>query len=313
MVRSKRRVGFTLIELLVVIAIIAILIGLLVPAVQKVRDAAARVQCQNNMHQIGIALHNYHGNFGQLPEGVKYEFPYYYWSWMAQLMPFVEQDVLSAQAKTWANTPGGYHWWPWGDFWNNPQQTPFNPALGTLVKTWNCPADPRMLQIWYDNIDSGNLRIAFTSYLAVSGTQSHTNDGMFYWKSIISFKDVTDGLSQTFMVGERPPSADLEFGWWFAGAGYDGNNFDRGGTGDVLLGSREFGYAAAMNCPASKVGFQPGQMKNPCDQVHFWSMHTGGGNFLLGDGSARFTAYSADNVLPMLCTRGGGETVSDNY
>jgi type II secretory pathway pseudopilin PulG len=309
----------------VVIAIIAILIGLLLPAVQKVRDAAARTQCQNNLKQIGLALHNYHGTYGTFPAGIAYAYPYYYWSWMAQMMPFYEQDNLWKQADAWARSgnPKGYPytWWPWGDFWDSPQ-TPANPALGVTLKSLICPSDTRegtLLSGTGAGIYSGSS-VAFTGYLgnAGSGGSPGGNAGPFNGvldfnggtRKAMQFKfgDITDGTSNTLMVGERPPSQDLQYGWWFAGAGWDGS-----GVGDVLMEARALGYADSLGCPRSLVGFRAGIVSNPCDQVHYWSLHTAGGNFLRADGSVKFYTYQMDSILPQLSTKDGGEVVSDNF
>jgi prepilin-type N-terminal cleavage/methylation domain-containing protein/prepilin-type processing-associated H-X9-DG protein len=302
------RAGFSLVEVLVVIGIIAILIGLLLPAVQKVRAAAARMQCQNNLRQIGLGLHNYHDARGSLPAGVSMTVPYSYWSWMAQLLPFLEQESVWSQAYTWATTADHqYDPWPWGDYWIDPP-TPANPVLGIPIKTFQCPADSNSMQVTRIDMGNGNLQqVAFTSYLGVAGTEGDhegDQDGVLFFHTTVRFAEITDGLSNTLMVGERPPSWDLEHGWWFAGSGWDGS-----GDGDVVLGARDYRYGDDVECPESSVGFQPGHFKNRCDQVHFWSQHSGGANFLLGDGSVRFYDYGMNSVLPALCTRAGGEVV----
>lgn len=299
-----RRRAFTLIELLVVIAIIAILIALLVPAVQKVRDAAARTQCINNMKNIGLALHNYHDTKKVLPKAVDDVWGnYWYLCWQGYILPYVDQVPLGNTVDPeYLRTAS-----PWGYWWNAGWGgMPPHKALGKNIPVYRCPSDVRDNIV---NMDMGNgnfCDIAFTSYLGVSGTGNGKNDGILIYRGKIRLVDVIDGTSNTMMVGERPPSNDYWYGWWYAGAGYDGY-----GTGDVVMGSRDTNYANSLGCSTTLVGFQPGKANVSCDQVHFWSFHSGGGNFLLGDGTVRFVTYTANNVLPQLCTRNGGETIGD--
>jgi len=357
MVRAYRRSGFTLIELLVVIAIIGVLVSLLLPAVQKVREAANRTYCLNNLKQIGLALHNYHDTFKRFPpalDGAIYPNPTAqqikaprvgwtpYWSWLAYLLPFIEQDNLWNKAYAWAQTKGGDqtaigYWWPWGDFWNGASAIPANPGLGTPIKTYICPSEPRNLTVQFIAQGPGGTDvtpIAYTEYLGVVGIQGQDANGTtwpvgdksgiivssnFDAARKITMASITDGTSNTLMVGERPPSVDFFWGWWFAGYGFDGS-----GVADVVLGARDVVYAAnvqvtdsgggpSIPCPLTKVGFQPGTINDICDQVHFWSWHPAGANWLFGDGSVRFASYSLNDVLPQMCTRNGGEVVTQDF
>jgi prepilin-type N-terminal cleavage/methylation domain-containing protein/prepilin-type processing-associated H-X9-DG protein len=328
MSRLSRRRGFTLIELLVVIAIIGILIALLLPAVQKVRDAANRTKCANNLKQIGLALHNYHDTYNLLPTGANDSTydpvlgppnPNYhlYWTWMALILPYVEQQNLFKEADDFAHGRGNQSlplcWQdPYGQYGNRA-----NPAQYTVVSTYTCPADNRDLTASFVPDGVGGpvtLDCAFTGFLGVNGIDLRTRDGVLFTGSNIAFKDVTDGLSNTLFVGERPPSEDLEFGWWFDGFGQS-VGLQGTGSSDTVLGVREINNNTypLSQCPRGPYTFMQGELKNNCDQFHFWSLHAGGANFLFGDASIHFIPYSAAGILPAMATRANGEPVEFTY
>src|SRR5205823_1198959 len=177
-----------------------------------------------------------------------------------------------------------------------------------------CASDGRQYQATY----AQGLVVAFTGYLGVNGTNLRTLDGVLFWNQSVKFADVTDGTSNTLMVGERPPSWDLVFGWWYAGAGqwdYSFNPLHNSGSCDVSLGAAELNIKSNSipqmdACPTGPYGYGPGTILHPCDQFRFWSLHSGGSNFLFGDGAVRFVTYDAAPVMAQLGTRAGGEPVS---
>jgi prepilin-type N-terminal cleavage/methylation domain-containing protein/prepilin-type processing-associated H-X9-DG protein len=310
--RPRRgRKGFTLIELLVVIAIIAILIGLLLPAVQKVREAANRIKCTNQMKQMGLAIHNYHDVQGEFPGpravctnrttcGSFYEYAGGYtvgwWiivpastqsagSWITRILPFMEQDNVVN---------------PLAGLTTTSQVSPFCfQLLNTRIPGIFCPSDNRTKR------SSGEV---LTHYLGVTGNDEREGSdarngifGVYTWSYQRAIKhnmaSASDGLSNTLMVGERPPSNDAYWGWWMYS---DSDNI-------LAYPNRETFTVSGCKPPEY---FRPDRVQNPTAACHYWSLHPGGGNWLLGDGSVRFITYNAaTTTLVDMSSMNGGEVV----
>jgi prepilin-type N-terminal cleavage/methylation domain-containing protein/prepilin-type processing-associated H-X9-DG protein len=332
MVRPKSRVrrpkaAFTLIELLVVIAIIAILIGLLLPAVQKVREAAARTKCQNNLKQIGLALHNYHDSMGHFPLGMPDD-DGRSWSWRVRVLPYIEQDPALRALR--ADT---------GRFWLPPNEGSGGNGLNIdTVAQSECNGGrvnagngiPRQLLSVYacpsDSIpDRDEAGFAKANYCGNSGSRTswtrpgsdwddcarvkgstqngmllYSNDNVNNW--VVRLTAVSDGLSNTVAVGEVSVSRNvgpaINDGAYPAWAG--GN--DDGGCN----GWRTAGNALRLMDATFHLNRRTGAESN----ASFGSQHTGGANFLLGDGSVRYLANGVDrNVYAAAASRTGGEVL----
>jgi prepilin-type N-terminal cleavage/methylation domain-containing protein/prepilin-type processing-associated H-X9-DG protein len=307
-----RRRAFTLIELLVVIAIIAVLIGLLLPAVQKVREAAARTQCTNNLKQMGLALHSYHDVNQALPPGYLATQVYSDgatdtapgWGWGTFILPYLEQGNLYAQL-------------------NLTQPIQASSSVQSIIKMYLCPSDtvPAAPFTVTDSFGASVMLAAPSSYAAsCGGDETDTADpagkGVFYRNSKTRLTDITDGTSQTIFLGERACSNAL--GVWVGaikgGVVQRGPNNRNPGTSVEPAACLVLAHCNLVNT----MGDTDGGLDD------FSSNHTGGANVLFGDGSVHFIrsipgrnpdgSYTADGIIfQALATRAGGEVVPGDW
>jgi len=334
----RRTSAFTLIELLVVIAIIAILIGLLLPAVQKVREAAARAKCSNNLKQFGIGLHSYHDVNNRFPPGGQGgvsadgqlrgldqpgnsgQWDSDQGSWLVYVLPYVEQDALYKQINPQQNVfnsvgskagilsgkPPPIWRCPSDDYELDRPWTNYAGCLGPQCLAGQCGSEPN--QVWCQPENSGvgggvaNMGYTWSPDHGNSGSATYIR-GMFNRQGAVMLMSSMsgDGTSNTLLVGETLPAQHDHFtnvGWW---------HFNGGGVGA--------GTIVPINYRSD------GQSCSPPDRYRgnwnvawgFKSKHTGGANFVLGDASVRFISQTIDHrTYQLLGCRNDGQAVP-NY
>jgi prepilin-type N-terminal cleavage/methylation domain-containing protein/prepilin-type processing-associated H-X9-DG protein len=311
------RRAFTLIELLVVIAVIGTLIGLLLPAVQKVREAASRITCQNNLKQIGLALHNYHDAHQSFPPGYQALASFSDgatdtapgWGWGAFILPYIEQDNVYRQL-------------------NLGQSVQNSPAIQTMIKAYVCPSDitPGASFPLPDGFGNAICLAAPTSYAACCGSDASettglTGLGVFYRNSRIRIADISDGTSDTILIGEKAWSNAN--GIW--GGAIPGGVIMRGENNPCQPDIPGAWF------PASTLVLSHAHLNNAlvdpdgsAGMDDFGSRHLGGSNFVFVDGSVHFLrsiptdnsdgSYTADGLIfQALATRSTGEVVPGDW
>jgi prepilin-type N-terminal cleavage/methylation domain-containing protein/prepilin-type processing-associated H-X9-DG protein len=337
--RANRRKGFTLIELLVVIAIIGVLVGLLLPAVQKVREAANRAQCQNNLKQIGLALHNYHDSYKRFPPG-------YIdgntktsadpggtpdndvgpgWGWAALLLPYIEQDNVFNQINLTVGVGIGVN-----------TQISLQP-----IKIYQCPSDGLQdpFPLYDSTFTNPIATVAHANYVGNNGwvecfnnaggffSGGVGNDGLpgmigtaangpFFRNSRTKIANVLDGMSNTVFAGER--SSNHSPSTWTGAV--------TGGRCPAWMANQPpVPYIPPPGPPYDNADFDEAFILSHGNATHlpsadfpvydpdtFYSFHPGGANFLFGDGSVHFLATSINPVTyQALCTIAGREILGE--
>jgi prepilin-type processing-associated H-X9-DG protein len=287
----------TLLELVVVLGIVGLLTGLLLPGVQKARDAAARASCASRLRQLTLGVHHFASTGRAMPAGCDYPLAasesdtlrHAGVSWHTALLPYVEHQPLGDEARH------VYYQDPVGN--NNPAHARLRERV---VAAYLCPSDARAL-----GTDGAN-RWGLTSYQGVAGTAARRNDGLFHRALRVRLHEVLDGTSSTVMIGERPAGPHGAFGGWYGSWGES-----TCGVAQLLpAGHHSLLLTRVADCPRPRPPLHPGGLHDACAAGHYWSLHASGAHFAFADGSVRFLAYSAASVLPALATRAGGEAVA---
>jgi prepilin-type N-terminal cleavage/methylation domain-containing protein/prepilin-type processing-associated H-X9-DG protein len=317
---SRKRTAFTLIELLVVIAIIAVLIGLLLPAVQKVREAAARTQCQNNLKQLGIGLHAYHDANNGLPANIRPDaLSTVRVRWLTYTLPFLEQDAMLRNMNLNVN-------------WHQPANLP---VVGSRLKVMECPSAPNGQVIdgapdtgWANIVANGDyggfygVDPQLVSLGLVDPASGRVDNGATSKTIRLHFNTFSDGLSNTLQLAESAGRPNVYRNGRVVIQASGNNRVNGGGWCrpaselNLLRGSSADGTSFpgpnAINVTNGEVlGTYPHPYYNTDGTSQIYGFHSSGVNILLADGSVRMLRSSTPiRTLAALVTRNGGEVVT---